>query len=251
MNYLDASQVLTNRLSLLQAPVAVCFTDSIPANISRHVGRAPAGCRFWEDGAQAAFVTSAADHNLCAIGAYTHNLRQSEDLAPDLGDALRVFSDLGYVTRQDVPLIPVLASAPDYVVYSPLGRTLLPPDVVLLFVNANQALILTEATQQVESQSPPAMGRPACAVIPQVMNTGRAALSLGCCGARAYLDLLTDNVALFAIPGAKLKHYVERIDALTNANQVLSKFHQIRRRDVENGRVPSVKDSLAALANQE
>lgn len=55
-------------------------------------------------------------------------------------------------------------------------------------VNANQTLILSEATQQVEKQNPPAMGRPACAVVAQVMNTGRAALSSGCCGARAYLD---------------------------------------------------------------
>ena len=65
----------------------------------------------------------------------------------------------------------------------------MPPDMVLLFVNANQTLILSEATQQVENQNAPAMGRPACAIVPQVMNTGRAALSLGCCGARAYLDI--------------------------------------------------------------
>ena len=80
---------------------------------------------------------------------------------------------------------------------------------MLLFVNANQTLILSEATQQVENQNAPAMGRPACAIVPQVMNTGRAALSLGCCGARAYLDVLTDDVAVFAIPGAKLEAYAQ------------------------------------------
>ncbi len=97
---------------------------------------------------------------------------------------------------------------------------------MLLFVNANQTLILSEATGQVENQNAPAMGRPACAVVPQVMNTGRAALSLGCCGARAYLDILTDDVAVFAIPGAKLEAYARRIQALAKANDVLSKFHQ-------------------------
>jgi uncharacterized protein (DUF169 family) len=79
------------------------------------------------------------------------------------------------------------------------------------------------------------------------MNTGRAALSLGCCGARAYLDVLTSDVALFAIPGAKLAQYAERIEALAKANAVLSKFHQIRRSDVEAGRTPTVKESLIAL----
>jgi uncharacterized protein (DUF169 family) len=121
------------------------------------------------------------------------------------------------------------------------------PDIVLLFVNSNQTLILSEATQQVESQVAPAMGRPACAVVPQVMNTGRAALSLGCCGARAYLDVLPDDVAIFAIPGAKLAEYTERIEALSKANALLSRFHQIRRRAVEEGQNPTIKDSLAAL----
>jgi uncharacterized protein (DUF169 family) len=128
-----------------------------------------------------------------------------------------------------------------------LAETPLRPDVILLFVNAGQILILSEATQQVENYNPQAMGRPACAVIPQVMNTGRAALSLGCCGARAYLDVLTDEVALFAIPGAKLETYLQRVEVLAKANAVLSRFHQLRRRDIEAGQTPTVKDSLTVL----
>jgi uncharacterized protein (DUF169 family) len=142
----------------------------------------------------------------------------------------------------------VLASQPAYVMYAPLAESPLPPDVVLLFVNANQTLILSEATQQVENQNAPAMGRPACAIVPQVMNTGRAALSLGCCGARAYLDVLTDDVAVFAIPGTKLEAYVRRIEALTKANGILANFHKIRRKTIAAGGTPTIKDSLAALA---
>lgn len=90
-----------------------------------------------------------------------------------------------YVRQEDLHAIPVLQWRPKHVVYAPLAETPLPPAVVVLFVDAGEALILSEATQQVENQSPPAMGRPACGIVPQVMNTGRAALSLGCCGARA------------------------------------------------------------------
>ena len=79
------------------------------------------------------------------------------------------------------------------------------------------------------------------------MNTGRAALSLGCCGARAYLDILPDSVALFAIPGAKVDAYAERIVALAQANAILTQFHQIRRQDIGNGNNPTVQDSLLAL----
>ena len=241
------AEILTESLDLRHPPVAICFSDSIPEGVPEHAGRAAAGCKFWEDGADAVFATSAPDHDMCAIGVYTHNLESSPGQQTDLQDALKVFADLGYVRNEDLALIPVLKSQPKYVVYAPLAETPLPPDVIILFVNANQTLILSEATQQMENDNPPAMGRPACAVVSQVMNTGRAAVSLGCCGARAYLDNLTDNTAIFAIPGSKLEVYAQRIAALVKANAILSEFHQIRLRAVHAGQSPTVKDSLMAL----
>lgn len=247
-NLAAIADTFSRSLRLQQPPVAISFSDSVPNGIAAHSGQVPAGCRFWEDAAAATFATSAADHNLCAIGVYTHNLEPSQQQQTDLMDALKVFGDLGYVRSEDLPQIPVLKRQPRHVIYSPLATAPLPPDVVLLFVDANQTLILSEATQQVESDLPPAMGRPACAVVPQVVNTGRAALSLGCCGARAYLDVLPDSVALFAIPGAKLEAYAQRIEALANANAILSKFHHLRRRDVEAGKAPTIQESLATLS---
>jgi uncharacterized protein (DUF169 family) len=246
--YAQQAAVLAASLDLQQPPVAISFTDTIPAGVKAHSGRVPAGCKFWQDAAREAFATSAADHNLCAIGVYTHNLQSSPAQQTDLMDALKVFGDLDYVRPEDLALIPVLGSQPGYVVYAPLASSPMPADVVLLFVNANQTLILTEATQQVENQNAPAMGRPACAIVPQVTNTGRAALSLGCCGARVYLDVLTNDVAIFAIPGAKLEAYTRRIEALAKANAVLANFHQIRRHAIAAGATPTIKDSLAALA---
>jgi uncharacterized protein (DUF169 family) len=244
----ELSAILTASLDLKQPPVALSFAEAVPGGVKMHAGRAPAGCSFWQDGAHTAFATNAADHSLCAIGVYTHNLQSSPAQQTDLMDALKVFGELDYVRSEDLPLIPVLESQPAYVVYAPLADSPLPPAVVLLFVNANQTLVLSEATQQVENQNPPAMGRPACAIVPQVMNSGRAALSLGCCGARAYLDVLTDDVAVFAIPGLKLEAYARRIEALAKANGILSKFHELRKHDIAAGGTPTIKDSLAALA---
>jgi uncharacterized protein (DUF169 family) len=247
-SYSQLAKKLSTSLKLRQAPVAVSFSDSAPAGMKPHDGLVPAGCRFWQDAATSAFATSSADHNLCAIGIHTHHLQSSPAQQEDLMDALKVFADLSYVRPEDVAAIPVLKSQPQVVTYSPLANCTCAPNVVVLFVDASQTLLLSEATQQVENQNAPAMGRPACAVIPQVANTGVAALSLGCCGARAYLDVLTDDVAIFAIPGNKLEAYVQRIEALANANAILAKFHHIRRRDVEAGHTPSVKESLAAMA---
>jgi uncharacterized protein (DUF169 family) len=243
----EISDILTQYLHLTQPPVAVCLTESVPAGVETWSGKSPAGCRFWQEAASRVFATSADDHSSCSVGQYTHNLDMDAASGVNLGDALKVFADLGYVREQDLPMIPVLASKPKYVIYGPLAKIPIDPDVVLLFVRADQTLILSEASQQLESGLPPAMGRPACGIIPQARNTGRSALSLGCCGARAYLDVLTDDVALYAIPGATLSAFAERITALSKANEILTKFHQIRRKDIEAGGRPSIQDSLVAL----
>jgi uncharacterized protein (DUF169 family) len=227
--------------------VAVSFAESIPAGVPSWSGHSPAGCRFWQEAGTRVFATSASDHDLCAIGQYTHNLDISPAGQTDLMDALKVFADLTYVRDEDLAMIPVLAGKPKHVIYGPLAEMPVDPDVLLLFVRADQTLILSEASQQLEGGLPPAMGRPACAIIPQARNSGRSALSLGCCGARAYLDVLTDDVAIYAVPGATLATFAERIAALSKANQILTKFHQIRRKDIEAGKSPAIRESLAAL----
>jgi uncharacterized protein (DUF169 family) len=241
------AQTLQQALKLAQPPIAVCLADSPPPGVPLAHRRVAAGCRFWQDAAAGTFATLPKDHELCAIGTFTHNLEVTAEHDIDRRDALAVFADLGYVRPEDIPLIPVLQSRPRCVIYGPLARTPLPPDVVLLFVRADQTLILAEAAQSLEGGLPPAMGRPACAVIPQAKNTGQAALSLGCCGARAYLDTLTDDVAIYALPGPGLEAYAERVSELARANETLARFHRIRRRAVEGGATPTVKESLAAM----
>ena len=243
------SKTLTDSLQLSLPPIAVCLTDDVPEGLSAYEGRVAAGCRFWEEAATRAFSTSTHDHELCAIGVHTHHLTDpSPAYQTELGTALRVMNELDYVREQDVAQIPVVEGASKHVVYSPLASTPLPPDVVLLFASSRQGLVITEAVQRVEADgAPPALGRPACAIVPQAINTGRAALSLGCCGARAYLDALSDDVALWAIPGEKLADYAASAETLANANDVLGRFHSLRRHDVEAGKAPSVDESLARL----
>ena len=249
-SYPALAQTLTDALLLDRPPIAICFADAIPAGVKQFAGSVPAGCRFWQEAERGVFATTAPHHDLCGIGVYTHNLEASPAAQKDLGDALKVFADLGYVREQDIPLIPVLQNRPQSVIYGPLSQAPLAPDVVLLFVNADQTLILSEASQQLEGGLPPAMGRPACAVVPQAWNNNQTALSLGCCGARAYLDILTPGVAVYAIPGKKLEAFTERVAALSKANAVLSAFHTRRRRDVEAGKHPSVQESLAAMSGE-
>ena len=175
--YMRISQVLTDSVSLSLPPIAISFASQMPEGIRNWTGRVPAGCRFWQEAAKEAFATVPTDHDLCGIGTFTHNLETTEAHDADRRDALKVFSDLGYVREQDIASIPVLKSRPSHVVYGPLAAMPVPPNVVLLFGKPAQLLILSEASQQVEGGLPPAMGRPAYAIVPQAYNTGRAALT--------------------------------------------------------------------------
>src|ERR1041385_7066877 len=136
--YAEIAQTLTESLRLKQPAIAISFSDRLPEGVARWSGPIPAGCRFWQEAASRVFATTSADHERCAVGQYTHGLEMSSAAQTDLHQALKVFADLTYVRPEDVAEIPVLQSRAPYVVYAPLASAPLPPDVVLLFVQANQ-----------------------------------------------------------------------------------------------------------------
>lgn len=248
--YRELSDRIATALELALPPVAITFTDEVPAGVPAHQGSAPAGCRFWQDAARGAFATAARDYELCAIGVHTHNLSGASPTQPtELAGVLAVMAGLDYVRADEVPGIPVVRSAKRHVVYAPLAEAPLPPDVVVVFAHDRQGLVLSEALSSVDGGTPPAMGRPACAALPAAMNSGKAALSLGCCGARAYLDVMTDGVSMWALPGPRLEAYAERLTSLAHANRVLGRFHALRRQDVEAGGRPTLEQSLARLSS--
>jgi uncharacterized protein (DUF169 family) len=249
-NNAKLAEDLISSLGLAQPPVAISFADVAPDNVSSYDGVVPAGCVFWQQATTRTFVTSAQHHALCSIGMHTHHMTQPalSHLA-QLAETLKVMCDLDYVRLEEVAAIPVIKQQVKYVVYGPLAQFPLFPEVVLLFAHARQGLILSEAVARVDKGIPPAMGRPACAVVPQALNHGNAAMSLGCCGARAYVDALTDAVAMWALPGGKLERYYVEIAALARANKTLTTFHSRRRADVEAGKRPTIRQSLDRLSS--
>jgi len=252
MAYSQTSEMIKSNLSLDSNPIAISFTDDLPSGIkdfSQNNSAVAAGCMFWQTALTEPFATSAKDHAGCAVGLYTHNLGFDTNTKKDLDDALGVFDALNYVKPEDVSKISAMQKQYKYVVYAPLHLAVLPPDVVLLFAVPSQSLILTEAAAMVDGKSPLAMGRPACGVVPEVINNGRAAFSLGCCGAKAYVNTFGTEVMLFGMPGKNIEAYANAIETFSKANKTLSTFHQIRKKTFEAGETPSVQDSLNAMRN--
>ena len=246
--YEKLSERLMAALHLAASPVAVSFPSRAPSAMARPATPVAAGCAFWEQGANRAVTTTASDHRFCSIGIHTHNIAGAPDSqAGELQDALAAMQGLDYVRPDEVAALPVMKNSVSYVVYCPLGEMAEQPQVVLLFAHSAQGLVLSEALARVDGAVPIAMGRPACALIPQVANSGRSAASLGCCGARAYLDVLSDDVAMWGLHGGKIEQYVSEIETLAKANAILTQFHERRRSDIESGELPSVAESLSRL----
>jgi uncharacterized protein (DUF169 family) len=248
-NYQKLADDLIVSLELSLPPIAIAFSDVAPPNVPSYNGVVPAGCVFWQEAGKRTFVTSTKDHELCVIGVHTHNMSSPlPSHHAELQEALRAMSGLDYVRPEEVQAIPVVQTPVNHVIYGPLSESPVDPGIVLLFAQSQQGLIISEAVARVDKGAPPAMGRPACAIVPQVINHGRAAMSLGCCGARAYIDALTDSVALWALPGNKLSQYCEQIVVLAGANKTLTTFHRRRKEDVESGKRPTVRQSLERLS---
>ena len=245
----EHAALLNSALGLTLPPIAVSFCEAVPDGVPEFEGSVPAGCVFWEEAARRTFATSAPHHALCSIGIHTMNLSQAPASQPDeLQAALQAMMGLDYVREEEVAAIPVLQREVGYALYGPLAEFPVEPNVVLLFADARQGLVLSESLGRVDGGVPAAMGRPACAALPQAFNQGIAAMSLGCCGARAYLDALSDDIALWALPGARLDQYCEQIETFANANRALTTFHERRRADVDAGGRPTVQESLQRLS---
>lgn len=246
--YRDLAQRLCDSLQLGVPPVAVSLCNGAPADLQPNVAAAPpSGCVFWQRATRQIQVTAPPDHRFCTIGMYTHNLEMTPAEQADFRDALELFAGFGYLSAEELPGIPILEERPQRIVYAPLAAAPLPPDVVLLFAQPGQALILAEACQAADQGAVPTIGRPACGLIPMVRNSGRAAMSLGCCGARTYVDLLGPGIAVWALPGPRLEEYADRIESQRQAHTKLARFHQLRRQEIEAGRRPTLKASIRRL----
>jgi len=216
--------------------VAVAFVEAPPQGVTRHQGVAPSGCTFWKLAANGEpFYTDASDHLGCAIGAYTHGVEMPPEKLQELSSLIGTMVGLSYVQDEEVPKIPKRSAPLRYVVYAPLGQSPVAPDIVLVRGNARQLMLISEAARAAgHLHASPAMGRPACSMIPQGLSSGEVIVSLGCIGNRVYTDL-ADDQGYVAIPSRALADTMARLQAIVAANETLEGFHRQRRVEASQG----------------
>jgi uncharacterized protein (DUF169 family) len=209
--------------------VAVAFVSQPPAGLEHVDRQVPSSCTFWKLAAEGhAFYTDPGDHQGCPVGAHTHGLPPGPDGGAGLMDMIKMMVGLDYLRESEVADIPTLAGGFRYAVYAPLGASPVPPSLVILRGSARQMMMAAEAARAAGVEgAAPVRERPTCAVIAQVMQTGRAQPSFACIGNRVYTGLGEGEV-YFAVPGARLEAFVDRLAAVAAANGELEAFHRAR-----------------------
>ena len=201
--YSEYSTTLVSYLQLKAAPVAVLFTDEPPIGISRIDAPALAGCAYWKTAAAGqVFYTHASDHLGCTIGAHTLGVELGPQQQAELEQMLSLMTGIEYIALEEVPSIPVRKGKLSFVTYAPLEKSPAPPDLVLIRSGAQASMLLSEAAHSAGARDTSApVIRPACAMLPQVLSSGRTTTSLGCIGNRVYTGLPDDEM-WHTLPGA-------------------------------------------------
>jgi uncharacterized protein (DUF169 family) len=229
-NYRSLEQRLSERLTLQRRPVAVAFLAAAPPGVLRFAGSEPSGCSFWRLAMHGrAFYTTPEDHHNCAIGSYTHNMPLPPERAQELEQTLSFMTTIGYIKMEEVGGIPRLPRTPGVVVYAPLGKTPVDPDVVLFVGRPGRVMLLQEAALRAGvGAGVPLLARPTCMALPAALAAGSVA-STACVGNRVYTDVGEDELYV-VIPGKDLGRVADELGTITDANSKLSQYHRERRR---------------------
>jgi len=227
---MDAQTVRAlDALKLARPPVAVAFLSTPPDGVTRVDRPAAAGCSYWKHASDGhAFYTTAEDHCRCPVGAYTHAVDLPPTVANELQGLVGTMIQLQYLSADDVSHLPRRRDPLKIAAFAPLADASFSPDLVIFRGNAQQIMLLAEAARAAGAfAAGVAMGRPACAAVPEVINGGTGVASLGCVGNRVYTELTDDELYLM-LPGGAVADTLSRLQTVTAANVELERFHRSR-----------------------
>lgn len=216
-------------LNLRVPPISVGFLQAAPDGVPAWEGGAvAAGCVFWAHAQRGkTFYTVPADHYNCAVGAYTHKILLPMHRESELTDTIGLMVGNDYLAMEEVAGIPTLVETPAVVAYGPADTNAFAPDVILILASATQAMHLFEAASRAGASeaSMATLGRPGCAVLPYAVQSGNAALSLGCAGNRQFTEI-ADSEFYVSVPGSKWPAVVEQLRRVHQANAAMGAYYR-------------------------
>ncbi len=235
LKFASVADHLQSALGLDFPPVAVARVNARPKDIRRFEGVVPSGCTFWRRAEHDLFYADAEDHMGCLIGAMVMGFELSKGQNDELMGLVGDMCEVAYLEEDEVAELPSFDDAgASGVVYGPLAEFTQDPDVILVWVTPQQAMLLEETvggTRWTSEGGGSVLGRPACGVLPRADDSGASALSLGCAGMRTFTEI-PDQYALVAIPLNQLKGIEASLDKTLAANGQMTVTYQAMKSSV-------------------
>lgn len=226
MDHATTAQRLSALLSLKRPPVALAFTDQPAQDVPLATKTVPSSCTFWRQAEQGVFYAAAGQHFNCPVGSMVMGFELPAEVGEQLGGLVQSMCDASYLSMEEAAKIPSVGRGSAGIVYGPLDEFPLAPDVVLMWVNAGQAMLYTEAAGRAAWTSSPmeVSGRPGCAAIPLALHSNQPGMSLGCAGMRTFTEI-GDDETLAAVPGDALPGFIEALATTIEANAKMRDFY--------------------------
>jgi uncharacterized protein (DUF169 family) len=228
MNFGAVSRQMVQSLQLSSPPVALGFLDEAPEGIATFDSAVPSACAFWTRAEKGLFFARADSHENCPIGVFTMGFPISEKVMSNLQEFVKKMCSASYIGAKEPECIPRMVNARRGVLYGPLRMFPIIPDLILIWVNGRQAMLLEEALGAVcwdAVSKAEAFGRPACGALAISANEKKPTLSFGCSGMRTFTDVADDKL-LVSLPGSHLQALAQRLQSTVQANEDLLSFYR-------------------------
>jgi uncharacterized protein (DUF169 family) len=231
MSYASLAQTLTSILGLDRPPVAVAPVSDLPPGIPLFSGTAPSSCSFWRNAEKQVFAARASDHMNCPIGAMVMGFDLTPEAREGLDRGLAMMCEVGYVRPSEAEHIPSLekkgSRKGEAMLYGPLSNFPVEPEVVVIWIQPAQAMLLREATGDAEWKadvSSKVFGRPACAALAIASRGAAVSLSFGCSGMRTFTGI-EPSYMLAALSGRLLESLDGSLKRAHKANCAMQGFY--------------------------
>jgi uncharacterized protein (DUF169 family) len=209
---------LKTLLGLTYDPVGVSgASDSEP--VTAGLAPAPSACSFWRRAETARFTADAKSHTNCKVGAHVMGFSLGEQDMQALGALVQTMTGIAYIAPEEVPALPRLPEHKAWH-YTPLSAAPSTPELVLMWVDGRQVMLVQEAMGSAHWKSGKGLrttGRPACGALALAYHHAEAVLSFGCAGMRTFTEI-PDHYMLLVVPGESVEGLCRGLEQTAQSN---------------------------------
>ncbi len=214
----EQHQQLKTLLRLVHNPVGVSgVSDS--AQVTQDIASVPSACSFWRRAETRSFTADAKSHVNCKVGAHVMGFPLVGEDMQALGALVQTMTGVAYIAAEEVSALPRLPEHKAWH-YSSLGAATSAPELVLLWIDARQVMLIQEAMGSAHWKSGKGLrttGRPACGALALAYHNAEAVLSFGCAGMRTFTEI-SDQYMLFVLPGELVEGLCHSLAQTTRSN---------------------------------